>query len=264
MATLSENELCSSAHSPSFLKQRKIAYVDNPFDEQASQSMAQKCDIKYINFPRKKNGGKQRGVSETCGQNEADKKREIDKDELWPLGHVVKGEGLSATEQDWSCLFTPVQCHMNSPAGEIQLSLSYDPWLGSLKVAIIKAKGLTCSICARKAHNSGIICVGTFVNISLSRKNKRLQTKRTEMKTRKAEIFFYEKFSFLAQKDDIRDCSLHCQAVHKVGSFIKRDHVIGEVTIGGDDGCDANGLRHWEEMLRKPKKSVTQWYYIQE
>ena len=52
------------------------------------------------------------------------------------------------------------QCHINSPAGELQLSLSYDPWLGSLKVAIIKAKGLTCSICARKAHNSGIICVG--------------------------------------------------------------------------------------------------------
>ena len=52
------------------------------------------------------------------------------------------------------------QCHMNSPAGEIQLSLSYDPWLGNLKVAIIKAKGLTCSICASKAHNSGIICVG--------------------------------------------------------------------------------------------------------
>lgn len=51
---------------------------------------------------------------------------------------------------------------MNSPAGEIQLSLSYDPWLGSLKVAIIKAKGLTCSICARKAHNSGIICVGRY------------------------------------------------------------------------------------------------------
>ena len=59
--------------------------------------------------------------------------------------------------------FKTFQCHINSPAGELELSLSYDPWLGSLKVAIIKAKGLTCSICARKAHNSGIICVGESV-----------------------------------------------------------------------------------------------------
>ena len=105
---------------------------------------------------------------------------------------------------------------------------------------------------------------GTFINISMFCKNKRVQSKKTEMKTRKAEIFFYEKFSFLVQKSDIRDCSLHCQAVHKVGSFIKRDHVIGEVLIGGDDGCDGDGFRHWEEMLRRPKKNVTQWHYIQE
>ena len=104
---------------------------------------------------------------------------------------------------------------------------------------------------------------GTFIIITLFCKNKRIQSKKTEMKTRKAEIFFYEKFSFLAPKGDIRDCSLHCQAVHKVGSIIKRDHVIGEVLIGGEDGCDGNGLRHWEEMLRKPKKNVTQWHNIQ-
>lgn len=111
------------------------------------------------------------------------------------------------------------------------------------------------------------VCInhlGTFINISLFCKNKRVQSKKTEMKTRKAEIFFYEKFSFLVQKGDIRECSLHCHAVHKVGSFIKRDHVIGEVLIGGDDACDGDGLRHWEEMLRRPKKNVTQWYYIQE
>ena len=106
--------------------------------------------------------------------------------------------------------------------------------------------------------------LGTFINISLFCKNKRVQSKKTEMKTRKAEIFFYEKFSFLVQKDEIRNCSLHCQAVHKVGSFIKRDHVIGEVLIGGGECCGANGLRHWEEMLRKPRKNATQWHYIQE
>ena len=133
MATLTQNELCSSAHSPNFLKQRKIAYVDNPFDEQASQSMARKCDIKYINFPRNKNGGKQRGASETWDHNEFDKKKEIDNEELWPLEFVGKGERLSSTEQDWSCLFSPVQVIYDS--GEyflLENSQGFDyesPWI---------------------------------------------------------------------------------------------------------------------------------------
>lgn len=110
MADLNENELRSGAHSPNFLKQRRIAYVDNPFDEQASQSMVEKCDIKYMNFPRNQNSGK----AKMPGQNGADTNSKKDGGEdLWPLGVLVKGEGsdFASAEQDWSCLFSPVQVY---------------------------------------------------------------------------------------------------------------------------------------------------------
>ena len=118
MAYFDENDMHFGAHSPRFLKQRKIAYVDNPFDEQASQSMVQKCDVKYMNFPRNRNGGKARNGSESSGQNVAGKgQQRNDQDDLWPLGVLVKGDGndLASAEQDWSCLFSPVQVLIYSP-----------------------------------------------------------------------------------------------------------------------------------------------------
>lgn len=251
----------SGSSSPNFLQQRQIAYVDNPFDEQASMSM-QKCDIKCLNFPR---------TEQTVQKDEVPKNSspivDILTEKKKKASKEVCGFGFQreiCDSSDWSCLFSPVQCHINSPTGELQLSLSYDPLLSTLKVAIIKARGLTCPICASKSRNSGIICVGTFISITLLCNNRQVQSKKTEMKTRKAEIFFYDKFSFLVQNNDASHCSLQCRAVHKVGSIIKRDHVIGQVLIGGEGRCDGDGLRHWQEMLRRPKKSITQWHYLQE
>lgn len=112
MAYFDENNGHSGAHSPSFLKQRKIAYVDNPFDEQASQSMVQKCDVKFMNFPRNRNGGKARNAGESPCQKATGKEQRCDEqDDLWPLGVLVKGDenDLASAEQDWSCLFSPVQ-----------------------------------------------------------------------------------------------------------------------------------------------------------
>ena len=108
MADFNENELRLAAHSPNFLKQRKIAYVDNPFDEQASQSMAQKCNIKYINFPRNQNSLN----AKISGHNGAEKKlKKEGEEDVWKLGTLVNGEenDFASTEQDWSCLFSPVQ-----------------------------------------------------------------------------------------------------------------------------------------------------------
>lgn len=112
MAYFEENDGYFGAHSPTFLKQRKITYVDNPFDEQASQSMVQKCDLKYMNFPRNRNGAKARNGSESPGQNVPGKgQQRNEQEDLWPLGVLVKGDGndLASAEQDWSCLFSPVQ-----------------------------------------------------------------------------------------------------------------------------------------------------------
>ena len=112
MACFDEYNGHSRGHSPNFLKQRKIAYVDNPFDEQASQSMVQTCDVKFMNFPRNRNGGKGRNVGESPGQKATGKEQQCDEqDDLWPLGVLVKGEAndLASAEQDWSCLFSPVQ-----------------------------------------------------------------------------------------------------------------------------------------------------------
>ena len=107
MADLNENEPRSGAHSPNFFNQRKIAYVDNPFDEQASQSMVQKCNIKYMNFPRNQNGLK----GTMSGHDAKDNMSKNDGDEsICKLGVLVKSEGDDfASEQDWSCLFSPVQ-----------------------------------------------------------------------------------------------------------------------------------------------------------
>jgi hypothetical protein len=108
MADLNENDLLTGAHSPNFLTQRKIAYVDNPFDEQASLSMVQKCDIKYMNFPRNQNGVHGR----MSGHDVKDKSQYDGGDEdVCKLGALVRSEGedLASAEQDWSCLFSPVQ-----------------------------------------------------------------------------------------------------------------------------------------------------------
>ena len=114
MADFNENELRMSAHSPKFLNQRKIAYVDNPFDEQASQSMVQKCDIRYMNFPR--NVGRPRLTGESSGLDAVQKRNgEEDKEDLLQLGVLGKDErDLASCEQDWSCLFSPVQVNIIS------------------------------------------------------------------------------------------------------------------------------------------------------
>ena len=105
---------------------------------------------------------------------------------------------------------------------------------------------------------------GTFIDISLLSNDKRVQTKRTEMKTRKTEIFFYERFSFLVGQETADKCSLRCRAVHKVGSLIKRDHVIGQVVIGSEGYCSGDGLRHWKDVMGRPKKNITQWHFLKE
>ncbi|XP_046859583.1 uncharacterized protein LOC124452958 [Xenia sp. Carnegie-2017] len=213
--------------------------------------MIAKCDLKYLNDRQKGLDKEKRSVVST---GDFDSKNEIDEgkrrvanmgtndtidkgrcealnsfnfentqsladnemklDSLSPLESEVICD-VSASVDDWSCLFSANQCHINSPAGQLQLSLSYDPWLSSLKISIIKAKGLTCAKCASKERNSGIICVGTFFKISLLCGGKLTQSKRTATKTRKAEIFFYEKFSFVVEKEPF------VIAVYNARPFIK-------------------------------------------
>lgn len=273
-----DNACFGPRSTSSFVRQRKITYVDNPFDEQASMNMMQLCDLKYLNYPRRTDKVASKPTKESSyklpyalsrGHSELfdeEKKLEnaAERVDLLRTFASERAETCCDDTLDWSYLFSPVQCHNNSPSGEIQLSLSYDPRLSTLKVAIIKARGLTCPICSSKSKNSGIICVGTFINISLLSNNKQIQTRRTEMKTKKTEIFFYEKFSFPMEKEAAKNCSLLCRAVHKVGSLIKRNHVIGQVAIGADARCDGDGLRHWKEVLRRPNKNITQWYYLKE
>lgn len=66
----------------------------------------------------------------------------------------------------------------------------------------------------------------------------------------------------MVEKESIRSCSLQCQAIHKIGSFIKRDHVIGSVMIGGDDRYGEDGVSHWQAMLRRCHKDVTMWHFL--
>lgn len=103
MADFNENVLGFAAHTPKFLKQRKIAYVDNPFDETASHSMVQKYE--YMNFRRDENGA---GSPRVFGQSSEDKtSSNKGQDGLWSCGRT----DLALSEQDWSFLFSPVQVY---------------------------------------------------------------------------------------------------------------------------------------------------------
>ena len=111
MADLNDNVEHGLSSSPKFLKQRKIAYIDNPFDEEACVSMAHECDVKYMNFrPRDKLNGTKAISRRSSGENMEETTLRIGED-LWPLGVRLEGESsdLSSTLQDWSCLFSPVQ-----------------------------------------------------------------------------------------------------------------------------------------------------------
>lgn len=87
--------------SPKFLQQRKIAYVDNPFDEQVSVSM-QKCDIKYLNLPRTEQiHANKEVIANPITERENDKENE----KIWRF----TPERESCDSSDWSSLFSPVQ-----------------------------------------------------------------------------------------------------------------------------------------------------------
>lgn len=146
MADASMNwRLHFSAFSPKFLKQRQIAYIDNPYDEHVSQIMIAKCDLKYLNDRQKGLDKEKRSVVSTGdfnSKNEIDEGKRrvanmgtddtIDKggcealnsfnfentqsladnemklDSLSPLESEVICD-VSASVDDWSCLFSANQ-----------------------------------------------------------------------------------------------------------------------------------------------------------
>ena len=92
--------------SPKFLHQRKIAYVDNPLDEQASVSCLQSCDLKYMQKRPDKDYYTTKPSETSLGAGPSGKTEDRGEDGELSLGLPW---GAESDEDDWSCLFSPVQ-----------------------------------------------------------------------------------------------------------------------------------------------------------
>ena len=98
--------------SSNFLSQRKITYVDNPFDEQASMGMLN-YDLTYLNRPAKKHemAKKESSPCQSSRSGELfdeDDRDSTEKGEIWNFA----SQRESCEMSDWSSLFSPVQVNV--------------------------------------------------------------------------------------------------------------------------------------------------------
>lgn len=97
--------------SSNFLRQRKITYVDNPFDEQASASMLN-YDLTYLNRPAKAHETAKKELSPSSsrsGELFDEDNKDGEREEIWNFSS--QGD-QSCDMSDWSYLFAPVQVNV--------------------------------------------------------------------------------------------------------------------------------------------------------
>ncbi|XP_016324439.1 synaptotagmin-7-like isoform X2 [Sinocyclocheilus anshuiensis] len=134
--------------------------------------------------------------------------------------------------------------------GDLLLSLCYNPTANTITVNIIKARNL-------KAMDIG----GTsdpYVKVWLMHKDKRVEKKKTVTIKRCLNPVFNESFPFDVPAHVLRETTIIITVMDK--DRLSRNDVIGKIYLSWKSGPAE--VKHWKDMLSRPRTNVAQWHAL--
>ncbi|XP_033997105.1 synaptotagmin-7 isoform X2 [Trematomus bernacchii] len=134
--------------------------------------------------------------------------------------------------------------------GDLLLSLCYNPTANIITVNIIKARNL-------KAMDIG----GTsdpYVKVWLMHKDKRVEKKKTVTMKRCLNPIFNESFPFEVAAHVLRETTIIITVMDK--DRLSRNDVIGKIYLSWKSG--PGEVKHWKDMLARPRTNVAQWHAL--
>ncbi|NWR60405.1 SYT7 protein, partial [Bucorvus abyssinicus] len=163
--------------------------------------------------------------------------------QLWdPLSSLL---GWISSAQADNPLWVP-----QGSRGELLLSLCYNPSANSIVVNIIKARNL-------KAMDIG----GTsdpYVKVWLMYKDKRVEKKKTVVMKRCLNPVFNESFAFDIPTERLRETTIVITVMDK--DRLSRNDVIGKIYLSWKSG--PGEVKHWKDMIARPRQAVAQWHQL--
>ncbi|XP_063053893.1 synaptotagmin-7 [Engraulis encrasicolus] len=134
--------------------------------------------------------------------------------------------------------------------GDLLLSLCYNPTANTITVNIIKARNL-------KAMDIG----GTsdpYVKLWLMHKDKRVEKKKTVTIKRCLNPVFNESFPFEVAAHMLRETTIIITVMDK--DKFSRNDVIGKIYLSWKSGPAE--VKHWKDMMSRPRTNVAQWHAL--
>ncbi|XP_013869102.1 synaptotagmin-7 isoform X4 [Austrofundulus limnaeus] len=134
--------------------------------------------------------------------------------------------------------------------GDLLVSLCYNPTANTITVNIIKARHL-------KAMDIG----GTsdpYVKVWLMHKDKRVEKKKTVVMKRCLNPVFNESFPFDVPAHVLRETTIIITVMDK--DRLSRNDVIGKIYLSWKSGPAE--VKHWKDMLARPRTNVAQWHAL--
>ncbi|XP_027882633.1 rabphilin-3A-like isoform X2 [Xiphophorus couchianus] len=134
--------------------------------------------------------------------------------------------------------------------GDLLVSLCYNPTANTITVNIIKARHL-------KAMDIG----GTsdpYVKVWLMHKDKRVEKKKTPVIKRCLNPVFNESFPFDVPAHVLRETTIIITVMDK--DRLSRNDVIGKIYLSWKSGPAE--VKHWKDMLARPRTNVAQWHSL--
>lgn len=134
--------------------------------------------------------------------------------------------------------------------GDLLISMCYNPTSSRITIVVMKCTNL-------KPMDITGSC-DPYVKIYLLYAGKRIDKKKTQVKTRALDPVWNEMFEFDVSIDKIREMSF----VLTVIDFdrILPNEAIGQVIIGYRTA--GTSLKHWTEMMNHPRKTIAMWHKI--
>ncbi|KAM9816124.1 uncharacterized protein syt7a isoform 2-T3 [Syngnathus typhle] len=134
--------------------------------------------------------------------------------------------------------------------GDLLVSLCYNPTANTITVNIIKARNL-------KAMDIG----GTsdpYVKVWLMHKDRRVEKKKTVTMKRCLNPVFNESFPFDVPAHVLRETTIIITVMDK--DRLSRNDVIGKIYLSWKSGPAE--VKHWKDMLARPRTNVAQWHAL--
>ncbi|KAG5839866.1 hypothetical protein ANANG_G00209660 [Anguilla anguilla] len=134
--------------------------------------------------------------------------------------------------------------------GDLLVSLCYNPSANTITVNIIKARNL-------KAMDIG----GTsdpYVKLWLMHKDKRIEKKKTVTMKRCLNPVFNESFPFDVPAHVLRETTIIITVMDK--DRLSRNDVIGKIYLSWKSGPAE--VKHWKDMIGRPRTAVAQWHAL--